>query len=110
MGMLGFVYVVGRAGGKFAGAGIATWRLGLDSKVRNFLGFALQAQAGLAIGLTLAVNGRYPQFAPVVTTVVLASVAVFEMVGPMSTRFALVQAGEVGVAKSSRPDVLPAEG
>ena len=110
MGMLGVVYIVGRAGGKFVGAGIATWRLGLDSKVRNFLGFALQAQAGLAIGLTLAVNGRYPQFAPVVTTVVLASVAVFEMVGPMSARFALVRAGEAGLGKPSRSDVLPAEG
>ena len=110
MGMLGLVYILGRAGGKFAGAGIATWRLGLDSKVRNFLGFALQAQAGLAVGLTLAVNGRYPQFAPMVTTVVLASAAVFEMVGPISTRFALVRAGEVGLARSSRPEVVPAEG
>ncbi|MDH4066166.1 MAG: cation:proton antiporter [Acidobacteriota bacterium] len=99
MGMLGLVYVLGRAGGKFAGAGLATWRLGLEPTVRMFLGFALQAQAGLAVGLTLAVNGRYPQFAPVVTTVVLASVAVFEMIGPTSTRFALVQAGEAGLAR-----------
>lgn len=110
MGMLGVVYVVGRATGKFAGAAIATRRLGLDTKVQKYLGFALQAQAGLAIGLTLAVNIRYPQFAPIVTTVVLASVAVFEMVGPTSTRFALIQAGEAGVAKPARPDVLPAEG
>ena len=110
MGMLGLVYIVGRAGGKFAGAGIATWRLGLDPKVRKFLGFALQAQAGLAVALTLAVNGRYPQIAPVVTTVVLASVAVFEMVGPTSTRFALVRAGEVGLAKPIRPQVLPGDG
>jgi Kef-type K+ transport system membrane component KefB len=112
MGMLGFVYIIGRAGGKFAGAGIAAWRLGLDTKVRAFLGFALQAQAGLAIGLTLAVNSRYPQFAPVVTTVVLASVVVFEVVGPTSTRFALMRAGEVGHAKPSRssPGVLPVEG
>ena len=110
MGMLGLVYIVGRAAGKFAGAGIATWRLGLDMKVRRFLGFALQAQAGVAIGLALAVNIRYPQFAPVVTTVVLASVAVFEMVGPLGARFALVRAGEAGLGKPARPDVLPAEG
>ena len=42
---------------------------------------------------------RYPQFAPVITTIVLASVAVFEMVGPASTRFALIRAGEVGLAR-----------
>ena len=110
MGALGLMYIVGRASGKFAGAAIATRRLGLDAKVQRYLGFALQAQAGLAIGLTLAVNGRYPQFAPVVTTVVLASVAVFEMVGPTSTRFALVQTGEAGLGKPARADALPAEG
>jgi Kef-type K+ transport system membrane component KefB len=109
MGLLGIVYVLGRAAGKFAGARFATWRLGLDSAVRNFLGFALFAQAGLAVGLTLAVNNRYPDFAPVVSTVVLASVAVFEMVGPTSTRFALAQAGEVGLAAVRRPDDLPGE-
>ncbi|HQZ38636.1 MAG TPA: cation:proton antiporter [Vicinamibacterales bacterium] len=106
MGMLGLVYVLGRSGGKFAGAGLATWKLGLEPAVRTFLGFALQAQAGLAVGLTLAVNARYPQFAPVVSTVVLASVAVFEMVGPTSTRFALVRAGEAGLANRPHPDVV----
>jgi hypothetical protein len=98
MGLLGLVYVVGRAAGKFTGATVAAWRLRLAASVRNFLGFALQAQAGLAVGLTLAVAGRYPEYASVVSTVVLASVAVFEMIGPASTRFALVQSGEAGLA------------
>ncbi len=109
MGWLGLVYVFGRAGGKFAGARLAAWRLGLDPNVRKFLGFALQAQAGLAVGLTLAVNLRYPQFAPTVTTIVLASVAVFEMVGPASTRFALVGAGEAGAAGAPETGELAAE-
>jgi hypothetical protein len=56
-----------------------------------------------------SVNSRYPQFAPVVSTVVLASVAVFEMVGPASTRFALVHAGEAGLAVKSGPETLPVE-
>jgi Kef-type K+ transport system membrane component KefB len=106
MGVLGLVYVVGRAGGKFAGARLAAWRLGLEPTVRNFLGFALQAQAGLAVGLTLAVNQRYPQFAAIVSTVVLASVAVFEMVGPASTRFALVRSGEAGLARNTSGETL----
>lgn len=88
---------VGRAGGKLAGARAAGWRLGLGASVQRFLGFALLAQAGLAVGLTLAVNTRFPEYAPVVSTVVLASVAIFEMVGPASTRFALERAGEAGV-------------
>jgi Kef-type K+ transport system membrane component KefB len=107
MGLLGIVYVVGRASGKFLGARAAAWSLGLHSSLRRFLGFALQAQAGLAVGLTLVVNSRYPEFAPVVTTVVLASVALFEMVGPASTRFALMQSGEAGAAARS-PEALSA--
>jgi hypothetical protein len=106
MGALGLVYVVGRAAGKFAGARFAGWQLGLDPLVQKFLGFALQAQAGLAVGLTLAVDSRYPQFAPVVSTVVLSSVAVFEMVGPASTRFALIRSGEAGLARTSAADAV----
>jgi Kef-type K+ transport system membrane component KefB len=103
MGVLGLAYIAGRIGGKFAGARYAAHRLGLDAGVRRYLGFAILAQAGLAVGLTLSVNGRYAAFAPVVSTIVLASVAVFEMIGPMSTRFALVRAGEVGQPVAETP-------
>lgn len=109
MGLLGLIYITGRAAGKFGGARLAAARLGLPPAIRDFLGFALQAQAGLAVGLTLAVNSRYPQFAPVVTTVVLASVAVFEMIGPASTRFALVRSGEAGAATKSGGEPLTAD-
>ncbi|MEP6916966.1 MAG: cation:proton antiporter [Acidobacteriota bacterium] len=109
MGWLGLAYIVGRAAGKFVGATLAARHLGLVPAVRTFLGFALQAQAGLAVGLTLAVNSRYPQFAPIISTVVLASVAVFEVIGPASTRFALIRAGEVGAARPVRTDALTAD-
>jgi Kef-type K+ transport system membrane component KefB len=104
MGALGVVYLVGRAGGKFAGARIAANRLRLEPQVRQWLGFALMAQAGLAVGLTFAISARYPAFAPVVRTIVLASVAVYEVVGPVSTRLALVRAGETNM---SRPTTDP---
>ncbi len=99
MGALGLVYVAGRAGGKFAGATAAAHVLRLPKSVRHYLGFGLLAQAGLAIGLTFSVNSRFETHAAVVSTVVLASVAVYEMIGPISTRFALVHAGEAGLAK-----------
>ena len=105
MGVLGLTYIVGRIGGKFAGASYAARRLGLQTSVRHYLGFAILAQAGLAVGLSLSVNARYAQFAPVVSTIVLASVAVFEMVGPLSTRFALVRAGEVAGGPAAEHDI-----
>jgi len=110
MGVVGLVYVFGRAFGKFVGAVAAARWLDLELNVQRFLGFGLMAQAGLAVGLTIAIEQRYESFSPTVTTVVLAAVAVFEMVGPISTRFALVQAGETGLQASKAPgtlDVLP---
>lgn len=103
IGSLGLVYLAGRASGKFIGASIAARWLGLEPAVQRYLGFALLAQAGLAIGLTLTINARYPELAPIISTVVLGSVAISEVIGPISTRFALVKAGEAGLAANGAP-------
>ena len=110
MGLVGLVYVVGRAFGKFVGAVAGARWLQLDASVQRFLGFGLMAQAGLAVGLTIVIEQRYETLAPTVTTVVLAAVVIYEMVGPISTRFALIRAGEAGLQPtkpSSRVNVLP---
>ena len=99
MGVVGLVYVGGRSLGKFAGAVAGARWLQLEPTVQRFLGFGLLAQAGLAVGLTLQIEGRYEAYAPSVSTVVLASVAIFEMFGPISTRFALMRAGEAKTAQ-----------
>ncbi len=96
LGVLGLVYVMGRGAGKILGAGYAARRLGAEPTVQRYLGAAMLAQAGLAIGLLLAVNQRFPDLAPTVTTVVLAAIAIFELVGPVTTRAALVRSREVG--------------
>ena len=98
MGVVGLVYVGGRSLGKFAGAVAGARWLQLEPTVQRYLGFGLLAQAGLAVGLTLQIEGRYEAYAPSVSTVVLASVAIFEMFGPISTRFALMRAGEAETA------------
>jgi Kef-type K+ transport system membrane component KefB len=94
LGLAGFVYLMGRAGGKFLGAQIGARRLGMAGSVQRFLGLTLLAQAGLAVGLTISAEHRFPDFAPAVTTIVLASVAIYEMFGPIATRWALVRSGE----------------
>ncbi len=94
MGAAGLLYVVARATGKLAGARIGAQWLGMQPSVQKFLGLALMAQAGLAVGLTLSIDDRYADLAPQVSTVVLAAVVVHEMIGPISTRFALVRSGE----------------
>ena len=94
MGALGVLYLVARTAGKFLGAAWGARRLKLEPAVQRFLGFGLMAQAGLAIGIALAVDRRFEAYREVVTTVVLASVVIYEMIGPISTKFAIVRSGE----------------
>jgi Kef-type K+ transport system membrane component KefB len=103
LGWAGSVYLLGRAVGKLLGARMGARWLGLSGNVQRYLGFALMAQAGLAVGLTLSIEHRFEAHAPTVTAIVLASVALYEMFGPIATRFALVQSGE---ARAARPEQL----
>ena len=94
MGLLGAMYVAGRGAGKFLGSRLGARRTTLPGQVKNLLGFGLMSQAGLAVGLALTITRRFPELAPSVVTVVLAAVAVNEMVGPLSARLAISRSGE----------------
>jgi Kef-type K+ transport system membrane component KefB len=100
MGALGVIYVLGRTAGKSLGAWWGARRLYMPDAVRRNLGFALFAQADLAIGLTLVINRTFSEFAPAIGVAVLAAVVVYEMLGPIGVRFSLVRAGEARVHKS----------
>ena len=94
LGLLGGVYVLCRAGGKLAGSWLAARRGGFPESVHRLLGLSIFAQAGLAVGLVLVTRERFPEYAATVSTVVLGAVAVFEIAGPLSARFALDRSGE----------------
>jgi Kef-type K+ transport system membrane component KefB len=106
LGLLGVVYVLGRAAGKVIGTRFAARRMEAEPEVQRYLGAAMLAQAGLAIGLLLSINERYPDLAPTITTVVLAGVAIFELVGPLTARLAFVRSGEVGRETDEAGDTL----
>ena len=100
LGTLGLGYVVARAVGKLLGSSIAARKVDFGKKIERLLGFSIFAQAGLAVGLVLVTRQRFPEIAPTVATVVLGAVIVFEIVGPLSAKFALGRSGE------SRPQVM----
>jgi Kef-type K+ transport system membrane component KefB len=94
LGLAGGLYLLGRAGGKLLGARIGARQLSMAPGVQRYLGLTLLAQAGLAVGLTISAERRFPDFAHQVGTIVLASVAIYEMIGPISTKWALTRSGE----------------
>ncbi len=94
LGLVGLVYVLARATGKVVGTRYSSERLGMHPHVQRYLGFGLMAQAGLAIGLTIAVDRQYPEYALAVNTIVLAAVTISEIIGPIAARIAIDRSGE----------------
>ncbi len=83
------VYVTCRALGKYLGAwlGAALGRAG--SANRQWMGVALLPQAGVAIGMALVASNRFPEYRQIMLPIVIASTVVFEILGPVFTRFAI---------------------
>ena len=94
IGILGLAYVVARVLGKVIGARVGAAQANLHPNVVRYLGATLLAQAGLAVGLMITAERRFPEYAETITAVVLSGVAIFEMLGPVSARLAIIRAGE----------------
>lgn len=107
LGLVGLVYILGRSFGLIGGAWIGSVLGGADRTIRNHLGFGILSQAGVAIGLALYVQRTFSGYGEmgawigttIITTVTATSV-IFEIIGPILTRFALRRAGEIPAATS----------
>jgi CBS domain-containing protein len=104
VGLIGAVYVVARCAGKYFGVRLtARWRQE-SVEVQRWLGATLIAQAGAAIGLVQIAASRNTELGEELKTIIVGTVVVFEIVGPLLTRLAVVRAGEVPVAHLVQPE------
>ncbi len=94
MGLFGVYYLLARGGGKILGATLGSRRLKVEPSLQRYLGLALLAHAGLAVGIVLNVSRRFPELGATVSTVVLSAVVIYEIVGPIAAKFAVVRSGE----------------
>lgn len=69
--------------------------------MRSHAGWCLLPQAGVALGLALLVSERYPEIGAQVLSIIVATTIIFEIAGPLITRFALHHAGEMPSDTSS---------
>lgn len=100
VGIIGIVYVVVRVIGKMFGAYLGAKLAKLSSVVQRYLGFTLIPQAGVAIGLSMIAENILPSpYGTQARTIVLAATIIYELVGPMITKQALIKAGEIEVGK-----------
>jgi Kef-type K+ transport system membrane component KefB/CBS domain-containing protein len=97
-GALALLFTAARAGGKIYGARLGLEWTGLADALPRWLGTGLLCQAGIALGLVASLEMLAPAETVHLRQVVVASVVVFELIGPLLVRQLAVRAGEVTLA------------
>ena len=91
LGLVGLVYIVVRTGAKLVGGTLGGIVGGLPMDQAKRLGIDLVPQAGVAVGLAVLAAERLPGPGNDMATVVLGSVVIFELVGPIVVGRGLVK-------------------
>ena len=95
VGLIGAVYILLRSAGLYAGAQLGGRLGGAPPRIYHWIGFAVLPQAGIALGLALVAAQSFPELESLILPTVFGSTVIFELLGPVATRFALRRAGEV---------------
>lgn len=93
-GWLAVAYVVLRAVGLALGSWIGAVASGMPTALHKWLGIALQPQAGVALGMALIGAQAFPEEGAQILSIVVATTILFELLGPLGTRIALIKTGE----------------
>ncbi len=115
IGVTGAVYFVCRCFGKAGGAWLGGTLGGMGAGASARVGLGILSQAGLAIGLAMVVSlelraladiydvPQAAEMAAVVLTTITATTVLFEILGPILTRYVLVRAGETHRHRGTHP-------
>ena len=92
--VIGILYFVIRMIGKYGGAFLGCLTVKKEKKTRNYLGFALIPQAGVAIGLaSLGARALGGEIGNALLTIILASSVLYELIGPGLAKLGLYLSG-----------------
>ena len=102
--LVGVVYVLARSLGKYSGAFISAKISKCDDNIVKYLGVTLLPQAGVALGMAATAAAELGAEGRIVANITLFAVLIYELVGPMLTKIALIRAGDIqlGECKSAR--------
>lgn len=99
--IVALIYLVFRVIGKYLGAFSGASITHSDPKVKKYLGLTLVPQAGVAIGLATTANYLFSSIeetketGALIIAIILTSTLVYELVGPLISKYALSKAGEI---------------
>ena len=98
--LIGVVYILVRCLGKYFGALLSSTAVGCGATVRKYLGITLFPQAGVALGMVVSAQALGEEMGGMVRNIILFSVLVYELFGPLMTKMALQKAGEISLGAS----------
>ena len=93
--LVGVVYIIVRSIGKYVGASASSKLMRCNENVTKYLGITLLPQAGVAIGMSVTVASTLGAEGDFVKNIVLFAVLIYELIGPLFTKMALLKAGDI---------------
>ena len=94
--LIGVLYFIVRIAGKYVGAFLGCLITKEPKKVRNYLGFALVPQAGVAIGLAaMSMRLMGEGVGGQLQTIILSSSILYELIGPALAKLSLYLSGSI---------------
>jgi Kef-type K+ transport system membrane component KefB len=91
---VGLVLVLGRIAFIYASTYLGALASGESAEIRRHAWMGFLAQAGVTLGLANIVSERFPTWGGQVSAIIVAMIAVNQLVGPPLFRLALVRSGE----------------
>ena len=93
--VIGIIYIIARSAGKYVGAYASARFTKCDSNIVKYLGITLLPQAGVALGMAIKAKDALGAEGLVISNITLMAVLIYELVGPMLTKMALLRAGDI---------------
>lgn len=92
--LIGVVYILARSLGKYFGAYVSSKATHCSKNVVDYLGITLLPQAGVALGMCVTAQSLGTD-GTLIRNIILFAVLVYELVGPLMTKWALTKAGDI---------------
>ncbi len=93
--IIGVIYIVFRCFGKYYGTYASAKATGCETNICKYLGITLFPQAGVALGMCAIASAQFGEAGVLIRNITLFAVLIYELFGPVLTRWALTKAGDI---------------
>lgn len=83
----------------WSGTSLGAYLSNVEPPVRRYAWLGFVSQAGVTLALSTIVARTFPDWGMDVQAIIIAMIAIHELVGPIGFQFALKKAGEIGAAR-----------